>query len=305
MLEGRVAGRERIESIVENELPPLPFTVAKVLEVARDPFVSPIILNKVITSDPVLTSKVLSVVNSAYYGVTNKVKSVVQAIIMLGINTIRDIALSTALLPLAQQLAKKVHQYGFDITGFWEHSLATGVTSRLIALHLKIDPKEAEVFFISGLLHDIGKLIIGFAFPEDYPKAMERSLLLGTPLYKIETEMFGIDHAEIADIIKKRWSVPREIELVIKHHHNMEVLNDETLSQSERRLLAASIVANTFCNELGFGNSGDNSPQSIDPLLMQILGFDTEVMYTWEEKIKVSLEKARIFLKLVRAEGEG
>ncbi|MFW5688988.1 MAG: HDOD domain-containing protein, partial [Spirochaetota bacterium] len=103
-----------------NTMPALPVTVTKVVEIANNPATSPVDLNKVISLDPVLMARVLKLINSAYYGVNTKVNSLVRAIIMLGINTVKNLALSSAVI---DTFGKKNHFRALDPQAFWRHSL--------------------------------------------------------------------------------------------------------------------------------------------------------------------------------------
>ena len=138
-----------------NKMPSLPTSVTKVVEICNNPNTSPADLNKVISIDPVLMGNVMKLINSAYYGLSQQVTSLVRAIIMLGINTVKNLALSTAIMG---NLSSKQNFQALNMEGFWRHSLCVGVTAKLIAKHIKVDTKTLESYFIAGLLHDIGKL---------------------------------------------------------------------------------------------------------------------------------------------------
>jgi HD-like signal output (HDOD) protein len=111
-------------------------------------------LNRVISLDPVLVGRVLKLINSAYYGLEQQVTSLVRAMIMLGINTVKNLALSSAIL---SNLVGRGF-LGLNAEGFWRHSLCVGVTAKLIARKQGIDHSRLEEFFTAGLLHDLGKI---------------------------------------------------------------------------------------------------------------------------------------------------
>src|SRR3974390_494760 len=136
-----------------SKMPSLPITVSKILQIANDPKTSPADLNKLISLHPVLVGRVMKLINSAYYSLNNQVTSLVRAIIMLGINTVKNLALSTAVLG---QLSAKNNLTAMNLDGFWRHSLCVGVTAKLIAIKRRKDPKQLEEYFVAGLLHDIG-----------------------------------------------------------------------------------------------------------------------------------------------------
>jgi len=112
-------------------------------------------LNQVISLDPVLTGRLLQLINSTYYGLNNRVTSLIKAITMLGINTVKNLTLSTTILGI---LPRNRKLRGLDMEGFWRHCLCAGVTSKLIAVKQEVDPKYQQEYFTTGLLHDIGKV---------------------------------------------------------------------------------------------------------------------------------------------------
>ena len=119
-----------------NKMPSLPISVTKVIEICNDPRTSPADLNSVIRIDPVLMGNVMKLINSAYYGLSDQVTSLVRAIIMLGINTVKNLSLSTAILGT---LSTKDQFQALNMDGFWRHSLCVGAAAKLIARHIKVD----------------------------------------------------------------------------------------------------------------------------------------------------------------------
>jgi HD-like signal output (HDOD) protein len=122
-------GLRRVRAYVSG-MPSLPTTVTKVMEVCNNPRTSPVDLDHVIQLDPVLMGRVLKLINSAYYGLGTQVTSLVRAIIMLGVNTVKNLALSTAILG---NVTNKGDFRALNMEGFWRHSLCVGVTAKLIA----------------------------------------------------------------------------------------------------------------------------------------------------------------------------
>ena len=140
---------ERITKHVD-EMPGMSPTVARLTEITRDINCAPKDLINVIKLDPVLTGKVLKLINSAYFALPNKVISLNHAVIMLGVNTIKNLSLSTAVVDVIKGDSKSEY---FNMDKIWEHSLATAVTAKNLAKAMNIDKKILEEFFICGLLH--------------------------------------------------------------------------------------------------------------------------------------------------------
>ncbi len=130
-----------------DRMPSLSTTVTKVLQVCNTPNTSANDLNKVILLDPVLTGQVLKLINSAYYSLPNQITSLARAIIMLGLNTVKNLALSTAVIGT---LGKKDSFKSLSMDSYWTHSLCVGVTSKALAVQLGVPVAEREEYFVAG-----------------------------------------------------------------------------------------------------------------------------------------------------------
>ena len=131
-----------------DRMPSLSTTVTKVLEVCNTPNTSPNDLNRVISLDPVLTGQVLKLINSAYYSLPNQISSLARAIIMLGLNTVKNLALSTAVIGT---LGKQESFKSLPMDSFWAHSICVGVTAKLLAGMKNVPTSEREEYFVAGM----------------------------------------------------------------------------------------------------------------------------------------------------------
>ena len=133
---------DRIQRYINN-MPSLPTSIAKVTEICDNPKTSPSDLTRIISLDPVLMGKVLKLVNYVYYGMKNQqVTSLARAIIILGLNTVKNLALSTAILGNLSRAEK--NDSGVNRAEFWQHSLCVGVTAKLLAMKRGIDHNSIE-----------------------------------------------------------------------------------------------------------------------------------------------------------------
>ena len=271
-------------------MPSLPTSVSKILEICNDPATSPADLNKVISLDPVLMGKVMKLINSAYYGLSQEVTSLVRAVIMLGINTVKNLALSTAVLG---SLGKAGDFQALNMDGFWRHSICVGVMAKLLAQKRGQDRKILEEYFIAGLLHDIGKIPLNNALSEDYVMTMSNSDREHSPLYQSEKETFDIDHTNVGVMIAKSWKLDDEIMDAIAYHHALD-----DYEGNNKDILYTVIIANFFANEYEIGFSGDRYPGKIHPAVPQYLKIGFDDLDALEDKVNEEIEKARIFLKL-------
>lgn len=273
-----------------DSMPSLSITVSKILEVTKNPQTTAKDLNKVISLDPVLVGKVLKLINSAYYGLQNKVTSLVTAIIMLGMNTIKNLALSTAVLG---NMKRKSSFKSLNVDGFWRHSIAVGVLSKLIAEKIGVPAARREEYFIGGLLHDIGKIPLNELFEESYMKVIRTADLKKATLLDMEREIIGITHTEVGKMIAVKWNLTEEtLECLLRHH-------DPNMSSEQNYKLVASVyAANIYCNENQVGFSGSRHTKSIEEHILTSIGITEEYLDGLFETISTELEKAAVFLKI-------
>jgi putative nucleotidyltransferase with HDIG domain len=273
-----------------DSMPSLSITVSKILEVTKNPQTTAKDLNKVISLDPVLVGKVLKLINSAYYGLQNKVTSLVTAIIMLGMNTIKNLALSTAVLG---NMKRKSSFKSLNVDGFWRHSIAVGVLSKLIAEKIGVPATRREEYFIGGLLHDIGKIPLNELFEESYMKVIRTADLKKATLLDMEREIIGITHTEVGKMIAEKWNLTGEtLECLLRHH------DPNMASEQNYKLVASVYAANIYCNENQIGFSGSRHTKSIEEHILTSIGITEEYLDGLFETISTELEKAAVFLKI-------
>jgi len=272
-------------------MPSLSTTVTKVLEICDSPRTSPNDLNRVISLDPVLTGQVLKLINSAYYSLPNQITTLTRAIIMLGLNTVKNLALSTAVL---QSLGGEDSFCALSMDDFWSHSICAGVTAKAIAALKGVTIAEREEYFVAGLLHDLGKIPLNNCFPEEYRQALELAKLEQGSLQQAEITILGIDHTAVGRMIADKWQLGGTASESMFAHHN-----PAAAQESMRPLLAILGLANVYANTFEIGSAGDHYPEPAT--VAHLLG---EVKVAWtaisslRDKVLQEIEKANIFLKV-------
>ena len=279
----------KIEAYIKN-MPSLPTSVAKVLEICNNPQTSPADLNLVISLDPVLVGRVLKLINSAYYSIGQHVTSLVRAIIVLGINTVKNLALSSSVVG---SLSSSKTSKGLNMEGFWRHSLCVGVAAKAIAKKRGIDSKQLEEYFTAGLLHDIGKIPMNAVLSANYMLAVGSSDRDRLSLFRMEDRTLGINHSAAGAMIVKAWNLEGSVGDVIIYHHNH--LDYE---ESHRELLYTVILANHFALEAEIGFSGDMYPEKPGPSIWETLNISPEIFDEITPIVNSEIEKAEVFLKL-------
>jgi putative nucleotidyltransferase with HDIG domain len=283
------AFRDAIKDYINN-MPSLPTTVTKVMEICNNFKTSPADLNYVISLDPVLVGRILKLINSAYYGFSQQVPNIVRAIIMLGINTVKNLTLSTAIM--AAFSGDKDSQ-GLNIEGFWQHSLGVGVAAKLLAERRGIDTKQREEYFTAGLLHDVGKIPLNAVLPRDYMITISAADRDRTALFRSEKNILGINHNETGAMIAAAWRLDGPVGDVIIHHHR-----HSEYTGPYKDILYSVVAANYFICSAEIGFAGDRHAGKGDTLIWKYLGLNQDVFEDMQKTVNSEIEKARIFLKL-------
>ena len=280
---------KELKGYIKN-MPSLPTSVTKVLEICNNPQTSPADLNHVISLDPVLVGRVLKLINSAYYGLGQHVTSLARAIIMLGINTVKNLALSTAIMG---HIGSKTDSHGLNMEGFWRHSLCVGVSTKLLAKMRGIDVKMTEEYFTAGLLHDIGKIPLNAILSKEYMLTIGNADRQRKPLFKAEEESLKLNHCYTGASIVKAWKLDGAIGDVITRHHDFSGYTGEYSD-----VLFSVIATNYFASKEEIGFSGDCHPEPIPPHIWEVLNVSREIFDEIEEIVHSEIEKAEVFLKI-------
>jgi putative nucleotidyltransferase with HDIG domain len=196
-------------------MPAFPASVQKVIALTSDINSSPKDLVKVIDHDPVLTMKILKVANSAYFGLSRKIVSINHAVVYLGLNTVKHVALAIA----AIGSLPRENNADFDMDNFLLHSLTTAVLTRSLARQLRIPEIEAANFFVTGLLHDIGQVVYAQFKPNEFKKALHEARNTGQCLEALEEKHIGHSHSEVGAVLCESWDFPEDMVAAIRMHH--------------------------------------------------------------------------------------
>jgi putative nucleotidyltransferase with HDIG domain len=270
-----------------DKMPSLSTTVSKVLEICSRTDTSPNDLNKVISLDPVLTGQVLKLINSAYYSLMNKVTSLTRAIIMLGLNTVKNLALSTAIIRCVGQAKKSK---ALPIKDFWAHSIGVGVMAKLLAAERGVPLAEREEYFVAGLLHDLGKIPFG----DEYIEVLAQVKKEPEPLVKLEKKCLEIDHEEIGEMIASKWKLNAVITDAICHHHA-----PERAEPAHQSLVATVALADFYICLFDIGYAGNRYPdESQLAMLLDLCGLQWSAVTGLSEAVDAEIKKAEIFLKV-------
>ena len=267
-----------------DRMPAFPQSVQKILELTRDVNCSPKDLVQVIDKDPVVTVKVLRVVNSAYYSLPKQITSINHAVVYLGFNTIKNLALGIA----AIGMLPADNAAGFDGEQYLLHSLATAGIAKQLAL--RVDNADPMDCFIAGLLHDFGKVVFAQFMPAEFKKALEYSLRNETPLHLALRDIIGVDHAVVGAMLVEKWRFAPNLIETIQYQFGADLKDTD--------MIACVFAANQISKKLNFGFGGNPCVEEFPPAIVKRLGGTLDEVIESLGDLTPMFVEAKIFLKI-------
>lgn len=201
----------KLESI--RELPAVPLVISEILNMIDHKDVGAGKIASLIEKDQSLTARVLKVANSPYYGFSRRIATVDLAVVVMGLNTIKEILLGIML----HKFVSKSKKRSLDIKAFWEYSVFCASAARLLSR--KLGYRLAGEAFVAGLMHDIGVLIISEYFTDKYNKINMLITERKIDIIDAEEAVLGANHCEIGAWIAEKWNLPRNLVTAIRNHH--------------------------------------------------------------------------------------
>ena len=239
----------KAESIVNSmtNLATLPTIYQEVDKVVSDPNSDANQLGKVINTDQVITAQILKLVNSALYGFPGKIETVGRAITIIGFKQTKDLVLAASVINSYKDSPASEF---IDMMGFWRYSIASAIFARKLADFCRM--ANSEALFTAGLVHDLGRVVL----LENYKTlpvldTFKNSRENQTLLYKEEKALIGCDHCEIAEVLFKKWNLPKMLQEAIRQHHS------PTMSLAFPKETFIVHASEFLAQALFLGNSGD------------------------------------------------
>jgi diguanylate cyclase (GGDEF)-like protein len=225
-----------------DRLPTLPGIAIRLLEAVQKENPDLKEIGNIISMDPPLSVEVLKIINSAFYGLPSKITSVFHAINLLGINTVKNLALSFTLV----KNFRPEYSGAFDYTHFWKDSLIGAVATKLLAE--KILPKYSEDAFFLGLLHNIGILTMLQCMPKQYSLVLKGMESTDFTYHETEDQILGFNHMAVGEYLVKTWGLPETFYKPIGHHHLPDGLStaDEDIEKLAKILHLAALYIDFF-----------------------------------------------------------
>ncbi|MGC6419024.1 MAG: HDOD domain-containing protein [Bradymonadia bacterium] len=241
---------------------------------------------RAIEVDPVVTARILRLVNSAFYGVSGAVASVYDALVMLGLDVVRGIVLSSAAMDIASR-RRSVH-------GLWEHSFGAAVAASALARTLGMPGVEEAS--AAALMHDIGKLVLASQLGRDYDAVIAHAVRNRVPVRDAELKLLGVSHDVIGQWLVKRWRLPDSLAQPIASHHTPGE------AESYRDLTAVVHVADQMIRGYGFGFPGDNSMPALSEKAWKRLSLNDRKLRRAVIKMHTDLQEAIVHANLYVAQ---
>ncbi len=277
-----------LEAIQEiSHIATLPEITLKIIRLVEDPDSTAQDLNNVISNDPALGARILKVVNSAFYGLPGQIGSINRAIVLLGLNAVKNIAIAASLAKLFRggQICP-----GFNARDLWTHSIAVGTATRLLAGKAGLGlPDEA---FLAGLIHDIGIMVEMQARRPKFVEVIEK--LEANPeltLREAEAESLGADHEAFGAALCKTWKFPASFAYVTGWHHR-----PLELAEQHRTLAAIVHIADVLCAKAGLGFTRSVEVEDIATEVWESVSLTPQAGEWCLEQMDEALDEAKTLL---------
>ena len=266
-----------------DQMPPFPKSVHRIMELSADINCAPKDLVQVIEHDPVITMKLLKLVNSAFFSLAKGISSVRHALVYLGLNTVKNLALSIATV---ESLPRKNTPI-FNTNHFLMHALTTASIAQHIAKEFNIESDVTDVF-VAGLLHDFGKAVLAQFATEMFTQAVQEAEQNQEPLHIAEMRVIGANHAEVGGLLAEKWELPVELVSCIREHH-MGISSP---------LGDCVFVANQISKQAEFGQSGSPVIEPFPDYIFKRFQMDLQGMTAYLGDLSSESEKAHAFIQM-------
>jgi HD-like signal output (HDOD) protein len=260
----------------------LPEVTSRIIKTVEDPRSSATQLHKIVAHDPALVTRILKVVNSSFYGLPGQIASIERAIVLLGLNAVKNIAVAASL----GQLFRGVKLCdGFTAKDLWTHCVAVAVTAREIAKekHLPL----VDEAFLAGMIHDIGLLVSLQTAPEQLQRVCADVRKGATDFCATERELTGVDHQMLGAGLAELWKFPKACQAVARHHHDPIDVPEEY-----RALVGIIYTADTICCQEAKGFNLTALRQNLDDFDLGDSACDEDLIARIRAKLPALLDSA-------------
>lgn len=228
-----------------SAVPSLPLFHERLDEAINHPRSSISDISRILSEDQGLTARILKLANSPLFGYFSRIDTISQAVTIIGVQQVRDLALAVSVMGLFKGIPKDL----ITMELFWKHSIACGLTARILATSQR--EANLERFFVAGMLHDIGRLAMFITIPELCREMIETCRSEGSLLYDVERERLGFDHGDVGGRLLRNWKIPARVAEPVECHHCC------SRAVQYPRETAILHLADLIAHALEFGSSGE------------------------------------------------
>lgn len=240
---------ELLDRVLQSpRLPSLPTIALEVIDLVQQQDVNIKHIAHTIQHDPALSSKILKTVNSSFYGQSYSISTVSHALVVLGLNSVKTLALGFSLVGNLQESGGDL----FDHVTYWRRSLYSATAAKTLSNHAGI--VQQEECFLGGLLQDMGMVAMSQTLAAEYAVLLRKADIDHAALRQLELEAFGIDHAEVGGALADSWKLPPLLSAPVRYHENPDAAPEE-VQQLVRCIALGNRVADIFMSEEGDGDA--------------------------------------------------
>jgi HD-like signal output (HDOD) protein len=257
----------------------------------QSPQCSLVTIGEAIEKDPDLTARLLRLGNSSFYGFSTRLTTVTEAISLIGIQQVQDLILASSIVERFAGVAEEF----VSMESFWRHSLACGIGARLIAMERRL-PK-ADKFFVAGLLHDIGRMVLFSQAPQWAQKVFQLYSSERLLLREAEARVLGYDHQQIGEALLRYWKYPLNLVVAVGFHHQP---GGPDIAREEAAVVHLS---DYLVNAMQIGSSGERMVPPLHSKAWETLGLSIKALAPIIAGIDEQIEAVQeVFLSKARGQ---
>ncbi len=272
-----------------EDIPTLPQVITRIIEVADDDRSSARDLTELLETDHAISTRVLRLANSAFYGLGSQVDSIRRAVVVLGFDAVRNLALATSVFTTLS--GEK--QFSLDPTDFWMHSFGCAKISLILCKrHFQVESPEG--CFTAALLHDVGKYFLAISQKEKYRFIVREAQKRQVQLWEVEQESLGINHTRVGSWLTEKWNFPPLFKTIIRNLYHPSSYEGPYLEE-----LWVVALADAISRQADFGKAGDFDEAPLKAAHLQKSKIPHQDLMSIAGEVAELRQETRRFLSLV------
>ena len=256
----------------------LPTIYYRLNDAINDPRTSNSQLGEILGEDVGLSARLLRLSNSAFYNFPSKIDTITAAVSIIGTKQLRDLVLATSIINVFEGISEEL----VDINSFWAHCIGCGVVARVIAGNNK--ESNVESFFVAGILHDIGSLLIFSKMTKQAVEVMEYSKKNKCSLHAAEIHCLGFTHTQVGGYLLKQWKLPNNLIEAVYYHHK------PSSARTYPSFAITTHIADIVATAMEMGDGGEYYVPDFDKKSWDQLGLEKDIFSQIMPTVKKQFE---------------